>query len=210
MDPDTLTTTRHALHAIAEFVLAGPQHHQSRTVRLRAFPGGFGTVAAPDLRVEGLELVGPAARVPLNGTCSALARAVGVEARALRDVYADGPALGVDDPVLVDPEATRLILDAFAVGDAALRAFAPGEQPVLWPEHFDIAITAAEVNYGVSPGDSYLAEPYVYVGPWARVEGDFWNAPFGAALPMTDFADVGALARFFEAGAREAGAPPGS
>ena len=39
-------------------------------------------------------------------------------------------------------------------------------QPVLWPEHFDLAIDVDEVNYGVSPGDGYHGAPYAYVGPW--------------------------------------------
>jgi hypothetical protein len=33
----------------------------------------------------------------------------------------------------------------------ALRSFAPGLEPVLWPEHFDLGIKLDEVNFGVSP-----------------------------------------------------------
>jgi hypothetical protein len=67
-------------------------------------------------------------------------------------VYADGPDVAPDDQVVVDPDAGMVVLDAFARGDAAMRAFAPDQQPGLWPEHFDVGITLAEVNYGVSPG----------------------------------------------------------
>jgi hypothetical protein len=84
----------------------------------------------------------------------------------------------------VDPDAASELFSAFRRGDAALRRLAPHATPVLWPEHFDVGIQLDEVNYGVSPGDHYVAEPYAYVGPWAPRTGEFWNAPFGAARPM--------------------------
>ena len=37
---------------------------------------------------------------------------------------------------------------------------------MLWPEHFDVAVTDNEVNYGVSAGDDGHPLPYAYVGPW--------------------------------------------
>jgi hypothetical protein len=72
-----------------------------------------------------------------------------------------------------------------------------GVEPVLWPEHFDLAVTVDEVNYGVSPGDTYLDEPYAYVGPWQARTGPFWNAPFGAARPLSELGDADAVAGFF-------------
>ena len=51
-----------------------------------------------------------------------------------------------------------------------------GGEPILWPEHFDIAIVIGEANYGFSPGDEAHAEPYAYVGPFGPVEGELWNA----------------------------------
>ena len=202
MNPPNLARTRQALHGVAELVLAGPQYAESHDIRLRVAPGGFGTVAAPDLRVEGLELVTPTVRLPLGGTFGDLARAAGVEARALRDVYDDGPGVTEADPLQVDPGAATVILDAFAHGDTAMRAFAPDQEPVLWPEHFDVGISLGEVDYGVSPGDSQVSEPYAYVAPWSPREGAFWNAPFGAARPLTDLPDAGSLLRFFREGAR--------
>ena len=53
---------------------------------------------------------------------------------------------------------------------------------MLWPEHFDYAIAAGDevagsrANYGGSPGDEHHPEPYLYVGPWAPVDGALWNA----------------------------------
>lgn len=208
MSPQDLEPTRQALHGVAELVLAGPQYAESHDIRLRVTPGGFGTVAAPDLRVDGLELVTPSARLPLGGTFAGLARAAGVEARSLRDVYDDGPGVTEADEIHVEPGAVAVILEAFTRGDTAMRAFAPDQEPVLWPEHFDLGISLDEVNYGVSPGDSHLPEPYAYVAPWSPRAGAFWSAPFGAARPLTELGDVDSLVRFFREGAARADADP--
>lgn len=197
-----LTPTRTALHGIAELLLAGPQYAASGTIRLRVVPGGIATVAAPDLRVEGTELVGAHGRHSLRGRIAELAAAVGVTPRLLDDVYQDRADVTVDDDVDPDPDALRTLVDALAVGDAALRVFAPDEEPVLWPEHLDVAISRAEVNYGVSPGDAHLPEPYAYVGPWTPRTGAFWNQSFGAALPLSALGGVDAVADFFREGAR--------
>lgn len=208
MNNHALQDTRVALHGVAELVLAGPQYAATKDIRLRVTPGGFGTVTTPDLRLERLDLVTPTTRLPLGGTFAGLARAAGTEARALRDVYDVGPDVDPDDPVQVDPAAVDLLLQAFADGDAALRRFAPDLEPVLWPEHFDLGVTVGEVNYGVSPGDAHLAEPYAYVGPWRPRTGSFWNTDFGAARLLADLADVAAIVSFFEEGARLAGGAP--
>jgi len=188
----TLITTRRSLHAVGELVLAGPQHAQTGEISLRALPGGFGTAHTPDLRVEGTDVVGAEATVGITGlTPAALGRALGVEARGLADLYPDGSGIGLDDVLEVDPDAAARVAAAFAAGDEALRALAPDETPILWPEHFDIGITLGQVNYGVSAGDSYLAVPYAYVGPWSVPTGDdFWNAPFGRALPVEEIEDL--------------------
>jgi len=196
-----LTRTRTSLHGIAELLLAGPQYAESGTIRLRIVPGGIATVASPDLRVEGSELVAESGRRPLAGTYSQLAASVGVTAQA-PDSYHDHADVGADDRVDVEPAALTVLMDALAVGDAALRAFAPQETPVLWPEHLDVAISLDEVNFGVSPGDASSAEPYAYVGPWTPRTGDFWNQPFGAAQPLSALGGPDAVAAFFREGAR--------
>jgi hypothetical protein len=67
-----------------------------------------------------------------------------------------------------------------------------------------VAVTVNEVNYGVSPGDSYQERPYAYVGPWSPRTGAFWNAPFGAVLPLdmtkSETVLVGVITEFFERG----------
>ncbi|QWZ08676.1 hypothetical protein KRR39_02095 [Nocardioides panacis] len=208
MRAQNLEHTRRSLHGVAELVLAGPQYAASQDIRLRVTPGGFGTVTAPDLRVHGLELVTPKARLPLGGTFAGLARAAGVAARSLRDVYDDGPGVTEDDRLEVEPGAVAVILDAFARADTALRTFAPEQDPVLWPEHFDVGISVDEVDYGVSPGDGHVAEPYAYVAPWSPRSGAFWNTPFGTARPLTELRDVTSLVLFFREGAARAGADP--
>ncbi len=75
---------------------------------------------------------------------------------------------------------------------------------MLWPEHFDVAATEDEVNYGVSAGDGLHDTPYAYVGPWTVPTGPFWNAPFGALYPLDRADDVDGLtsriADFFQRG----------
>ncbi len=196
------TRTRLALHGVAELLLAGPQYAESGTIRLRVVPGGVATVAAPDLRLEGLDLVGAHGRHPLQGSYAEVGAAVGVTPRSLRDTYSDGPDISVDDPIDLDPGHLDTLLAALALGDEALRTFAPDEVPVLWPEHLDVAISRDEVNYGVSPGDAHLPEPYAYVGPWTPRTGDFWNQSFGAAQPMSALGGADAVVGFFREGAR--------
>lgn len=53
----TLVTTRLQLHGIAECLLAGPQYQTTGEIALAIIPGGFGTTAGSELRLDGLELV---------------------------------------------------------------------------------------------------------------------------------------------------------
>jgi hypothetical protein len=208
MDPDTFERTRRSLHGLAELVLAGPQYEHSEDIRLRATDGGFGTVAEPDIRIDGVELVVGGSRHPLDGTVAEIAARAGITPRALSDVYSDGSGLTVEDEVSIDADAAAEIASAYSRGDAALRAFSSAEEPVLWPEHFDVGISVDEVNYGVAPGDSHVAEPYAYVGPWTQRSGSFWNMPFGAVRPMRDLPDAAAVEAFFHEGARRAAEDP--
>jgi hypothetical protein len=197
MTDNDLVRTRRSLHAVAELVLAGPQWRASRDIRLRVTPGGFSTVAAPDLRVAGTELIAGNDRHRIEGTSATLASALGVTAGMPQGVYHEGSGSTPADELVLDQAAAQRIVDSLALGDVALRSLAPGEEPVLWPEHFDVGIRVDEINYGVSPGDGFLAEPYAYVGV-APIPGDpFWNAPFGAARPMTQFTDARAVQAFF-------------
>jgi hypothetical protein len=194
----TLTTTRRALHGVAELVLAGPQHAESGDIRLEVLPHGIGCVTTK-VRIEGHDLVSGTTRIPLGSTCRELAAAAGLEARA-PGIYSDGSGVDLDEPLTIDAESLDVLLQWYRWGDAALQSFAPDAERVLWPEHFDVAITLDEVNYGASPGDAGHQAPYAYVGPWAARTGEFWNAPFGALRPATAFPDVAAVVAFFKAG----------
>lgn len=199
MDESTLVATRRALHGVAELVVAGPQFRSQGSIELRVRPGGFGGHLSP-VRVDGGDLVWDGGRTPLAGTCRALATASGQEVSELKDVYADGSGVDPDEPLTFDAEALDRLLGWFVRGDAALRAFAPDVEPILWPEHFDVGFAVDEANYGASPGDATHTGPYAYVGPWTTREGEFWNAPFGALRDADDLRDVDAVVSFFEAG----------
>lgn len=204
LDADTLVTTRRSLHAVAELVIAGPQHGQFGTIRLQITPGGFGGLRLP-LRVEGTILHFEGGSVPLTGTYRRLAEAAGVAVGLPAGLYTDVTGTDPDEQVVVDAGAAAYLAECWQRGDDALRLLAPEASPVLWPEHFDVGITLDKVNYGVSPGDGYHPSPYAYVGPWTPPQGGFWNAPFGAARPIEQLPDAAAVADFFDEGRRLAG-----
>ncbi len=180
-----MDATRRSLHAVAEQLLAGPQYRASGTIRLRVTADGFATVAEPASAVAGTALAAAGSSFPLDGaTITDLAAAAGIDAGPAAGLYTDYTGVDPAERLRVDADAAAEVLHCLRRGDAALRRLAPGETPVLWPEHFDVGISAGEVNYGVSPGDGLIAEPYAYVGPWTPRTGEFWNAPFGAARPL--------------------------
>jgi hypothetical protein len=201
MDDATYAETRRSVHGLAELVLAGPRYRSTRQMRLRVLPDGIGTWDQPGPRFSAGDLVTEETRIAVDGlTFEEAARRLGVEATVLDDVYSDGPGVAPTETIRLDSEAVRVLERAFAAGQGALVAFRPDHEPVLWPEHFDVAISADGVNYGVSPGDSFHASPYAYVGPPEPRSGEFWNAPFGAARAIADLGGADAVRAFFEAG----------
>jgi hypothetical protein len=217
-----LADTRQSLHAIAETLLAGPQHRLTGTIRLYAAPGGFrtGPLGSPDrlVAVRGVDLVvtGPSGErlLPLRGTLGDLATEAGLDFGPPLGVYAPSSGAAATDEVHVDADDAALIARAFAIGDEACRrlgaTYAPDEPPapVLWPEHFDLGIALDGVNYGVSPGDGLIPEPYAYVGPHEARRGAFWDQPFGAARLVEHLHGVDGLLAFFEQGRLQAANDP--
>ncbi|HXZ52921.1 MAG TPA: hypothetical protein VEH51_13040 [Burkholderiales bacterium] len=70
---------------------------------------------------------------------------------------------------------------ADALHEFVSRLAGPRAGPVLcWPHHFDIATlvslengaNARTIGVGVSPGDEYYTQPYVYISPWPRFDGE--------------------------------------
>ena len=207
---DVNVNTRLALHRIAVHIVARARQQATGRFSLRVTPGGFGTPEFGDdlrrVRVSGTTLVlehdapGSAAGEvhEINGaTLRQLADRIGVDLDAPLDVGRDTPELGdVDALIELDGESARQIAGWYARVNVALDAVNARVGPTaaatpvrLWPEHFDVAIDleaspGQRVNLGGSPGDHYVEQPYLYVGPFTDARpGDagFWNAPFGAA-----------------------------
>jgi hypothetical protein len=211
MGREELAATRRSLHGVAELVLAGPQYRAAGKLRLRVVPGGFATVETPELRADSARVVGSGGvAVVIDGrTPRALAADLGVTAGRPEGAYDGGSGVDADEVLTLDPDQAAVVMDALVLGHDALTAFAPAESPILWPEHFDVAIRVDDTNFGVSPGDGFIEEPYAYVGvanppagavAVAGAVDTFWNAPFGAARPLRELPDVAAVSGFFAAG----------
>jgi hypothetical protein len=210
---DDLVTTRRALHAVAEHVLAAARYAAEGRIGLAAVPDGFGTPTFGErcrIEVQVDELVVVAGDDVRREKLTTLHRAgelAGVEPVA-PPVYPAATSIDPDVPLAIEPGAARVIADWFALVDAALRRVSmeltEPTPSTLWPEHFDLALSASEVNYGGSPGDNEHEEPYLYIGPFARplpaVGEGFWNEPFGASLPRSAVPDVDTAVAFFRRG----------
>jgi hypothetical protein len=201
--PDQYVETREALQRLAVYVLSPARKAVTGRIGLQSTPGGFGTPlfgADEQLRVEGLSLVRRRGRETDVTGITSLAAAAAFAGVTLSDdpgVGSDLPGLGDPESALtVAPAAVDAIADWYGFSTDALETFraelnAAGREcskVQLWPEHFDLGCNVEGVNFGCSPGDGYSAEPYVYVGPWNTdgLEGEFWNAPFGAVLPFKE------------------------
>jgi hypothetical protein len=199
--------TRRSLHGAAELLLAGPQYRRVGTIKLLVTPGGPRAFTDAGLRIDGVDLVVGDRRLPMPGrTCAELAAAAGIDCGAPAGVYHDTSGVEPDEPLRLDPGAARWIEDCWAAGETALRRLAPEEQPILWPEHFDVAVLLDGAGYGVSPGDTFIDEPYAYVTPPTPRHDTFWSAPFGAARPVRELDNAApeAVLAFFTEGRRRA------
>jgi hypothetical protein len=213
-----LVTTRHSLHAVAEHVMAAALYRSTGRIGLRQCKGGFCTpkLTMPDDRTWQLRLVGTELivdddihhrHVPLT-TLRHAGEHLGIEAGAPAHVYRPSTPLDVDAALRVDAVAARRIATWFELTQRALErlcADLADHEPAeiqLWPEHFDLATTIAEVNFGGSPGDTHCEVPYLYVGPWSPPEpdGDFWNEPFGASRTDAEVRTVDQAFAFFQEG----------
>ena len=219
--------TRAELHRLTAHVIARRRFLATGRFGLRVTPGGFGTPQFGDdevLRIDGVILVRER-RVDDRAVTEfhALDGASLRDLAAFADVELDaGFSVGTDTPELGDPDAPLRIdgasvalmaewyrSGAQAVDECAAQLGAAGDAAVaqIWPEHFDVgtdvAVGSGRANLGVSPGDGFSAEPYLYVGPWsADRPGDaaYWNASFGALATWSDIPDADAAAAFFERG----------
>jgi hypothetical protein len=168
-----LAAARSALHAAAEQI-AAEQYAANSELALNATADGFATGWFPgegDLPVR-LSVSGPEL------------------------VRESGEAVTRSPIADVDPAAEDVLVAWWSLGASVLSGLEPGadtiSRVILWPEHFDIAVTVttpdgSRLNLGFSPGDEFSQQPYVYAGPWEKREGAFWNAPFGAVRTYTEF-----------------------
>ncbi len=200
LDPAVVQITRSRLHGIGECLMAGPQRRAGGRLTLRVTPGGFATTGGPPLRLDGSDLViAESRRVAVTGTFGQLAAELGVDFGPPPDSYPDGSGAGPLDVVSLDVASAQLIATWFVQADAALRVLAPRETPILWPEHFDVAVLLDDISYGASPGDAFHAMPYAYVSSSQHNDSDFWNAPFGAVRSHEQMPGVDDLVGFWRA-----------
>jgi hypothetical protein len=204
--PASFGATRAALHAVAEHVLAAARH--AATGRIGLVPAGRGFATPPypapggarTLEVDGDRLVrrdGDTSDAVELTTLRAAASLAGIEPGGPADVYHLTTACDPDAPLAIDAAASVALGTWFAFAAGALAVLVGEADPErdapsavqLWPEHFDLATDlgpdGARANYGASPGDAAIDEPYLYVGPWVAVDDDaFWDAAgfTGAAL----------------------------
>ncbi len=200
-------SARSTLHRVAAHILGRRRYEVSRRFGLRASPGGIATPAFGDgpevLRVTGGVLMrekdGQVGCQTIPGTTLRdLAAFAGADIEAQFSCGPDTPPTGdLDEPLALDLDALEVLAAwyqyGWAVLDRVLSALSAPTHPdviQLWPEHFDAATNFAlangsRVGVGASPGDGYVDEPYLYVGPWGPErprDPSYWNAPFGAVL----------------------------
>lgn len=222
---DTAQQTRLDLHALAEHVLAAARFASTGRIGLEAVHGGFATPefdgpAGPTVvAVESTSLVvrdGAGERRAAITTIGDAAELVGIEPGAPAEVYPPATPLDPDRPLTVEPAAAARIGAWFTTANEALVRFVAdldtngveADPITLWPEHFDLATVAEEVNYGASPGDDEVAGPYAYVGPWQRRSGAFWTETWGAARLAAELPTPDAVLGFWREGRERAGSDP--
>jgi hypothetical protein len=221
--PRLYTETRLSLHALGEHVVAAARHAENGRIGLRFTRRGFGTPyfgAGRQLRVEGGRLVvDGVAHTP--ATLGEAADLTGFPLGMPAEIYRPLTPAEPGTPLRISPAAADALGAWYGFAWSVLeqlrhdaRTLAPGRVQ-LWPEHFDPAVdlgdeaAGGKASYGASPGDEAHPEPYLYVAPWKKQTGAYWNddAFGGASLPyaaLLGAADQRAAAlAFFQRGLRE-------
>ena len=210
-------STRESLHILAEHVLCAARHAATGRIGLRQTPGGFGTPPFPSahgdrrLRIDGDELVieddRGERRAPIT-TLRSAGELAEIAPGAPTEVFTPTTPLDLDAPLVVDAAEAAHLANWYLLVNAALEQLrsevgADDDTIIqLWPEHFDLAVTIDEVNFGGSLGDDPHPTPYLYVGPWSPPEpdGGFWNEPFGSSLDSAEVHDATAALAYFRRG----------
>lgn len=212
---DDWPAQRSSLQRVATHVLAQARCRHDGLFDLLPLPGGFGTpMVGPQRervrlvggsmfveRVVGADIADVEATTQVvtvaGSSIRQLCAAIGFEPDADFWVGGDTPPLGdPDEPLSLDGLATQALGEWYLLGqraiDDAIASVPDAAASVgrLWPEHFDFGVDLAaapgvRANLGAAAGDSFSAEPYLYVGPWEVPQpgsSPYWNAPFGATL----------------------------
>jgi hypothetical protein len=206
-DETNFEATRQVLHRVAAHILGRRRWDVSGRFGLRVTPGGIATpmfgTEGESIRTAGTTVVREVEAItrfmPMSGSSlRALAEFVDADISSPFSVGNETPEVGdPDQPLELDPQHVDTITGWYHAGwvvlDTVMSQLPASAEPAtmqLWPEHFDIGTDVGlgngnRVNLGCSPGDSFVADPYLYVGPWdAARPGDpsYWNVSFGAAL----------------------------
>ena len=217
LPPQRFGETRDALHRLAAYVISPAREQVTGRIGLRALGGQFGTPPFGDdevvVAVGGADLVRRDVRGEDRRAITTLAEGaawLGVEIDPTRADRFDVPPAGdVAAKLAVDERASSWLVDWYDLAADVLEGLRAGftaaegaTETQLWPEHFDIAMSGGDeqagqrANFGASPGDAAIAEPYFYVGPWSSDglgDGFFPNGSF-ASLRLSEIGDQDARA----------------
>ncbi len=195
-----LIPTRRALHGVAELVLAGPQHAQTGEISLRSVPGGFATTHTPDLRVVGTEVVGRhhdgGHQRPHPGHAGRRPSA----SRRPRCPRLYSRRCGSRPRRRARGRRRRSRPGRRRLRGRRRRAARPGSRArhrSCGPSTSTSASPSARSTTASPPATPTSRSPTPTSGPWSPpAQDDFWNAPFGRAVPVEDIPDL--LAFFTE------------
>jgi hypothetical protein len=209
--PPEFSATRESVHALAENVLSAARHAADGRVGLRPTETSIATPPFGPREIvlgvdaDGISMTAHNERrtAPLT-TLRAAADFAEIAPGVPSGLWRPKTNLALDEPLVVDPASLRVLLEWYALVGAALAALAAEVSPEpnfqLWPEDFDLAMRHDDVNYGGSPGDEHIDEPYLYIGLSTRPSGEFWNASFGAARLRSELRSPDDVSSFFDTG----------
>jgi hypothetical protein len=142
VNPADFASTREALHAVCEHVLAPALYAATGRIGLRVTPAGFAT---PQFGADDRVITLGADRLTVTDrtgsrsapypTLQAAAQLVGIEPGLPEGIYPPATTLIPDAPLGIDAPAAGPLLDWYVKVSEALSGFAPGSTQTLWPEH---------------------------------------------------------------------------